>query len=201
MVLLLEEMGYHVCPSPFFATVVLGALPILMEDTEEQKKDFLPKIASGERLLTLALTDLHTRWIPTSPRVSAFFDGREYVIDATKLFVPYAHAADHFLLVARTQESRDPWEGLMIFVVDARTPRKTLTRLENLQNDKQFEAVFDQIFVSPENIVGGLDKGGPIVIDVLAKAAVARGAEMVGGAQAAMDMAMKFAGERVQYKC
>jgi alkylation response protein AidB-like acyl-CoA dehydrogenase len=51
------------------------------------------------------------------------------------------------------------------------------------------------IFVSPGNIVGGLDIAGPIVIDVLAKAAVARGAEMVGGAQAAMDIAMKFAGE------
>jgi len=89
----------------------------------------------------------------------------------------------------------------MIFVVDVRTPGITLTRLENLQNDRQFEAVFDLICVSPENIVGGLDKGGPIVIDVLAKAAVARGAEMLGGAQAAMDMAMKFAGERVQYKC
>jgi len=148
LVLLLEEMGYHVCPSPFFATVVLGALPILMEGTEEEKKDFLPKIASGERLLTLALTDPHTRWVPTSPRVSAFFDGREYVSDATKLFVPYAHPADHFLLVARTQESRDPWEGLMIFVGDVRTPGITLARLENLQNDKQFEAVFDHLCFS-----------------------------------------------------
>jgi len=199
LVLLAEEMGYHVCPSPFLPTVVLGCLPILLAGSEDQKRRFLPAVSRGEKILTMALVEPNTGQEVTLPSVNAVSDGGEYVLNATKLFVPYAHMADCFLCVTRTREGHDAQEGLTIFLVDAKAPGIRLTPLDTLENDKQFEVVLDRVRVPQENILGGVDRGGPVVGDVLTKAAVARAAEMVGGAQAAMEMAMQYAKERVQF--
>jgi len=199
LVLLLEEMGYNICPGPFFSTVVLGGLPILLAGDEAQKREFLPGIASGEIFLTLALTEANCRHHDTLPQVNAVPDNDGYVINSTKLFVLDAHLARHFLCVTRTGEASDPEEGITIFLVDAQAPGITRTRLKTLENDKQFEVVFDGVRVPKENILGGLDQGGPVLSDALRKAALARSAEMIGGAQAVMDMAMVYAKERVQF--
>jgi alkylation response protein AidB-like acyl-CoA dehydrogenase len=94
LIILFEEMGYNICPGPFFSTVVLGSLPILTAGSEEQKKEFLPKIASGEIILTLALTEPSASYDASSLRVSAHSDNDEYVINGTKLFVLDANNAD-----------------------------------------------------------------------------------------------------------
>ena len=199
LVVLLEEMGYNILPGPFFSTIVLGGLPILKAGSEEQKKKFLSRIARGELILTMALTEPSASYDASAIAVKASPRNSEYSINGTKLFVADANVADYLLCVARTKETANPQTGITIFVVDAKTPGIKCTLLETLARDKQNEVVFDNVNVAKENIVGGLDHGWPVIQDTLEKAAVAKCAEMVGGAQAALEMAVNYAKERIQF--
>jgi alkylation response protein AidB-like acyl-CoA dehydrogenase len=199
LAVLLEEMGYNIVPGPFFSTVVLGGLTILTAGNEEQKNELLPRVARGGIVLGLALTEPSASYDAASVKTKATARNGEYVINGTKLFVLNANVADHILCVARTRKTKNPEDGITVFLVDARSPGLKCTLLKTLARDKQCEVVFDNVTVSKESIVGKRDEGWPIVKDVLQKATVAKCAEMVGGAQAALDMAVNYAKERVQF--
>jgi len=199
LVVLLEEMGYNILPGPFFSTVVLGGLPILKAGNEEQRKKFLSRIARGELIFTMALTEPTASYDASAITVKASPRNSEYSINGTKLFVTDANVADYLLCVARTEETANREAGITIFVVDAKTPGIKCTLLETLARDKQNEVVFDNVNVAKENIVGGLDHGWPVIQNTLEKAAVAKCAEMIGGAQATLDMAVNYAKERIQF--
>jgi 3-oxocholest-4-en-26-oyl-CoA dehydrogenase beta subunit len=199
LIIILEEMGYNILPGPFFSTMVLGALPILNAGTEKQKGLYLPAIASGEKIFTMALTEVNGKYDAASVAVKATPGGDDYVISGIKLFVPDAHLADYILCVARTKDSADPEEGITIFIVDRKLPGIRTTLLKTLARDKQTEVVFENVKVGQDCILGGLDCGWPVVRNTLQKAAVAKAAELVGHSQAALDMAVNYAKERVQF--
>jgi len=199
LVILLEEMGYNIVPGPFFSTVVLGGLSVLAGGSEEQKTEFLPKIASGEIILSVALTEPTAGYDAASIKTKAIARNGKYVIKGTKLFVLDAHVADYILCVARTKQAKNPEEGITLFLVNAKSPGVKCTLLKTLARDKQCEVVFDDVTVSANSIVGRRDAGWPIVKNVLRRATVAKCAEMVGGAQAVLDMAVSYAKERVQF--
>jgi alkylation response protein AidB-like acyl-CoA dehydrogenase len=199
LAVLLEEMGYNIVPSPFFSTVVLGGLTILAAGSEEQKMEFLPKIASGGMILSFALTEPTASYDAASIETEAIARNGKYVIKGTKLFVLNANVADYILCVARTKKTKNPEDGITIFLVDAKSPGIKCTLLKTLARDKQCEVVFDNVTVSEKGIVGKRDGGWPIVKDILQKATVAKCTEMIGGAQAALDMAVNYAKERVQF--
>ncbi|OGO01754.1 MAG: hypothetical protein A2Y59_01770, partial [Chloroflexi bacterium RBG_13_52_14] len=196
---LLEAMGYNVVPGPFFSTVVLSGLAIMAAGTEEQKQEFLSGIASGKLILTLALTETNARYTAASVKTTATAHNDSYIIKGTKLFVPDAHIADYLLCVTRTKATGKPENGISIFLVDVRSPGVKCTLLKTLARDKQCEVILDNVSVPKKNILGGLNRGWQVVQDVLQKATVAKCAEMVGGAQAALDMAVNYAKERVQF--
>jgi len=199
LIVLIEEMGYNILPGPFFSTVVLGGLTILAAGSEEQKKEFLPKVASGEMILTLALTEPSADYNAASIKTKATARNDGYVINGTKLFVPDANVADYILCVARTKETKNPEDGITIFLVDTRSPGVKCTLLKTLARDKQCEIIFGNVTVPKKNILGKPDQGWPIVEGTIQKATVAKCAEMVGGAQAALEMAVRYAKERVQF--
>jgi alkylation response protein AidB-like acyl-CoA dehydrogenase len=199
LVVLLEAMGYNVVPGPFFSTVVLGGLTILSAGNEEQKKDFLSRIATGKLILTLALTEPSARYDAASIKTTAVAHNGNHIINGMKLFVPDANVADYLLCVARTKTTGKPENGITVFLVDSKSPGVKCTLLKTLARDKQCEIIFDKVSVPKNNILGGLNRGWQVVQDVLQKAKVAKCAEMVGGAQAALDMAVAYAKERVQF--
>ena len=199
LIVLLEEMGYNILPGPFFSTVVLCGLTILASGTEEQKRELLPKIANGEMILALALTEPSASYDAASIKAKATAHNDDYIINGTKLFVLDANVADYILCVARTKETKNPEDGLTIFLVDAKSPGIKCTLLKTLARDKQCEIVLDNVTLPKKNILGKLDQGWPIVKDALQKATAAKCAEMVGGAQAALEMTVKYAKERVQF--
>ena len=102
LAVLLEEMGRACLPGPFFATVVLGALTILENGSDKQKAGYLPQIAAGKMIMTMALNEADGLYEADSIATTAFADRDDYIINGTKLFVPYAHAADYILCAART---------------------------------------------------------------------------------------------------
>lgn len=199
LIVLLDEMGYNIVPGPFFATVVLAGFTLLEAGSEEQKQTYLARICSGEMIMTLALTELDGTYLPESVETVAEAKGDKYVLKGNKLFVPDANVADFLLVAARTKTGIDPAEGISIFLVDVKSPGVKVVPLKTLGRDKLCEVVFDNVTVPSKDLVGKLNGGWPVIKSILRKAAVAKCAEMVGGAQASLDMAVSYAKERVQF--
>jgi len=199
LVALLEEMGRGCFSGPFFSTAVLGGLTILDAGTEEQKREFLPKIAGGESILTLALTERDVSYEPSGVRLKATADKDGYILDGEKLFVPDAHIADWLLCVARTTEDTMGVDGITVFLTDANSPGISYTVLKTLAGDKQCRVVFDSVKVPKTRILGELDQGWPIVYRALQRATVAQCAEMLGGAQRVLEMVVDYAKDRQQF--
>jgi len=199
LAVLREEMGRACLPGPFFSTVVLGGFTILEAANEEQKKELLPKIANGDLILTVALTEPSAKYDPASVTVKAVPDKDDYVINGTKLFVENAHIADYIICVTRTKDGANPEDGITLFLVEGKSAGISTTVLKTIAGDKQCEVVFDNVRVAKKNMLGELDKGWPVVEKMLEKATVALCAQMVGGAQAALDMSIAYAKERIQF--
>lgn len=199
LTILLEEFGRALVPSPFLPTVVYCGLPILAAGTVEQKQDFLPKIAAGEIIMSLAWTEPSASYRPSGIAVEATPSGDDYIISGIKLFVPDAHIADWLLCVTRTGESEKEEEGVTIFLMDAKSSGLSYTPLSSLASDKQFEVVFDGVRVPKRNMLGELDYGWEIMEKAMGKAAIAQCALMVGGAQQVLEMSVAYASERVQF--
>ena len=199
-----EEMGRAMLPSPHLSTVVLCGLAILEAGTEEQKADLLPKIAKGDLILSLALTEPESSWDGKAweaegVTVRATPDGDDYIIDGTKLFVHDAHIADYLLCVTRTRDGEKPDDGVTLFFVDAKDPGISYEILETTAGDKQSEVTFNKVKVPKKNIIGALHGGWPPLEKVMKKGAVLLCAEMVGAGQRVLEITVDYAKARIQF--
>ena len=199
LIVVLEEMGRACLISPFFATVVLGASAIIESGSETQKQEYLPQIAEGKAVVTLALTEESGSYSPDAIKVKARPEANGYVINGTKMFVPDAIVADYLLCLARTSEDKNADEGLTLFIVDKNTPGIECILLKTISGEKQCEVVFDNVKVSANNLLGELDKGWFYLQTVLRKAAVAKCAEMIGAAQQVLNLTLEYAKERMAF--
>jgi len=197
---LLEEMGRACLPGPFFSTVVLGGGTLLEGGNESQKKEFLPLIASGDRILTLAHTEpATTQFDPFLIQLKAQAEGEHYSLEGKKLFVPDAHVAHWLICAARTQGEPSSPEGISLFLVDSGSRGLAWELLKTVARDKQCEVRFQKVKVPANNLMGPLNGGGRILEKVMAKAGLAKCAEMVGGAQFVLEMCVGYAKEREQF--
>ncbi len=199
LIVLLEELGRALLPSPFLPTVVHCGFPILFAGTEEQKREFLPKIASGELIMTLAMTEESGSYQASGITVGAASEKDEYVIRGSKLFVVDAHVADWLLCVTRSKEAENKDDGISLLLVDGKSPGIRRTPLKNMAWEKQFEVVFDGVRVPKKNLLGPPDKGWEIVKKMMEHAAVAECSLMIGGAGQALEMTIEYAKTRVQF--
>jgi alkylation response protein AidB-like acyl-CoA dehydrogenase len=199
LIILIQEMGRNILPGPYFSTVVLASLPILWAGTDNQKQQLLPRIATGDMILTMALHEPNARYDAAGVEAKASPQGDSFVISGTKLFVENAHIADHLICVTRTATGASPEDGITLFLVDAKTPGITCEVVPTMADDKLCEVVFDNVSVPKENMLGQQDKGWDIVARALEHATMAKCAEMVGGAEAVLDMTLEYVKERVQY--
>jgi alkylation response protein AidB-like acyl-CoA dehydrogenase len=197
LVVLLEEFGRALVPGPFISTVVLGGVPIMEAGTEEQKQQFLPKIASGELIMTMALTEPSAKWTADGVQLEAKKDGSDYVLNGTKLFVQDAHVSDYMVVATRTGGSGE--DGITLFLVDSKSPGIKFEVLKTIAADKQCEVTFDNVKVPASAILGGEGKGWPIIEKTKDVATVAACAYLVGLSQMDFDVTLNYAKERVQF--
>jgi alkylation response protein AidB-like acyl-CoA dehydrogenase len=197
LAVLLEEMGRSCLPGPYFSTVVLAGGAILEAGSEEQKQKFLGEISEGKLIATLALTEPSASYDAKDIQVTATAEGGGYVVSGTKLFVPDANVADVMVVVART--GGQGAEGITLLLVDPKAAGVSITQLKTIASDKLCEVTFDKVKVGQDAVLGAVGKGWPVVEAVLQKAAVAKCAEMVGGAQQVLEMTVNYAKERVQF--
>ena len=197
---IMEEMGASLCPSPFFATAVLGAQAILRGGSEAQKKEYLSKVSAGEIKLTLAVQEDDTVSGDFYIRGSAGKHGCNYVLNGNKLFVPYAHAADAVICAMRTGGHPADKEGISLFIVDPGADgvqRRILKTMD--MTTRQCEIVLDNVVVSESALLGPPDQGGKILRDVVDYATVAMCGEMLGGMRKSFDLALEYTKIREQF--
>ncbi len=124
--------------------------------------------------------------------------GDGYVLNGTKLFVPYANSAKHLLVVGRTG-SGDSENGITLFMVDAKSDGIDIEEMPTAARDMKCAVQFKDVSVSKNNILGEVDNGWQIVDHLLQYGGVLKAAEMSGGTQAALDLAVKYSKERHQF--
>jgi alkylation response protein AidB-like acyl-CoA dehydrogenase len=196
--ILLEEMGRNILPGPFICTLIEGAYPLMDAGTEDQKKEFLPKIASGELICTMAQLEPNGLFDASGITLKATQKGDSYVLDGTKVFVEMANVANYILCMART--GKGPTEdGITVFLVDAKSPGIHIEVMPTIGMDKLCEVQFKNVSVRAENIIGKVGKGWAVVENVMRRGAIAKCAESIGGMQVVVDMTVAYSKERVQY--
>ena len=189
--IVLEEMGRSLLCAPFFSTVVLAANTLIHSGDEAAKKQYLPGIASGETIATLAFTEPSGKWDQAGITLPATKSGDGYTLTGTKMFVIDGNTAGLIIVAARTEN------GVSLFAVDGDAAGLTRTNLSTMdQTRKQSKLEFAN---TPATLIGAEGKGWDVIGTVLDLAAVGLAAEQVGGAQKVLEMAVEYAKVRVQF--
>ena len=199
LVILLEETGRALLPSPFLPTV-LGGITVHGAGSEAQKAELLPGIISGDIILSLTLSESSTPYPDSMIATRAVAESGDYVINGMKLFVPMAHVADYLICTARTSDGGKANDGITSFIINAKSPGISYTLLKTIGRDKQYEVVFENVAVPAGSILGEYVKDWASVSQILlSKATLAQCAEMNGGAQKVIEMTVEYAKERVTF--
>ena len=199
LAVLLEEMGHALVPGPFFATVLLGGLTVLDVGTDAQKQDILPRICSGELMMTMALTEPSVTYEAWGIEATAQRQGDNYLINGTKLFVADAHAADLMIVVARTSSEGGPEDGITLFLVPAGAPGLGVNPLNTIGSDRQSEVLLQGVSVPSSSILGEVGAGWPIAHRAIQRATTGKCLEMLGGANAILEMTLEYVKQRTQF--
>jgi len=197
--ILIEEMGRSLLPGPFLSSVVLGGLGILDAGSDRQREKFIPLIAGGDVTIAMALTEPAASYMASGITTRAMHTNSMYSIEGSKLFVGYANVCDYLLTIAMTGEAESPENGLTAFLVPVKLPGIRCNVIPTIALDKQCEVVFQGTEVSQEDVLGDVGGGWRVIEKAMLRGAAAKCAEMVGGAEAVLEMATSYAKDRVQY--
>ncbi|MFJ6938401.1 acyl-CoA dehydrogenase family protein [Streptomyces sp. NPDC101132] len=202
-VLVTEELGRGDSAVRGILSVSLGlvAKTVAAWGSEEQKRHWLPRLCSGEALGCFGLTEAGTGSDAAHLATRAVRDGDGYVIDGSKMFITNGTLADVVLLFARTGEEPGH-RGISAFLVPADTPGLTRREIHGklgLRGQATAELVLQGVRVPQSALLGPAGKGFSVAMSALAKGRMSVAAGCVGLAQAALDAAVSYAGQREQF--
>jgi alkylation response protein AidB-like acyl-CoA dehydrogenase len=187
--------------STTYAANALGTYPILLFGTNEQKKKFLPDIATGKRLVAFGLTEANAGSDAAGIQTTATLDGDEYVLNGTKQWITNGGEAEIYTIIAITDRAKGA-RGASAFIVEKGTPGFSFGKKEKkmgIRASVTSELVFEDCRIPKENILGKQGMGFIVAMKTLDQSRVGVGAQGLGVAQGALDEAIKFARERVQF--
>ncbi|QGZ48171.1 acyl-CoA dehydrogenase [Streptomyces sp. QHH-9511] len=201
--LVTEELGRGDSSVRGIVSVSLGlvAKTIASWGSEEQKRQWLPRLASGDAVGCFGLTEPGTGSDAGSLATRAVRDGDAYVINGSKMFITNGTWADVVLLFARTNDAPGH-KGVSAFLVPTDTPgltRRTIHGKLGLRGQATAELVLEDVRVPAAALMGAEGKGFSLAMSALAKGRMSVAAGCVGIAQAALDAAVRYAGEREQF--
>jgi alkylation response protein AidB-like acyl-CoA dehydrogenase len=192
--LVLEELGRAAYPGPYFASVALGGLGLMLGGSAAQKERWLPAIASGQARLSAALVEESLDWDPAATGATASPRGDGWTLTGVKRFVPWAHVADLVLVPARGPQ------GLSLFLVDPRSPGVSLQPMVGIDLATRWsEMKLGGVTVKADAVVGQPGGAGSLLEALLRRAAVCASAEMLGAARRCLDMSVEYAKVREQF--
>jgi alkylation response protein AidB-like acyl-CoA dehydrogenase len=192
---LYEELGRAPLPGPFFSSGVLGALTVMEAGTDEQRRALLPRVARGEAVLTVAITEPNAAWGPQGITLAPQRTNGAYRLDGTKLFVSDATSATDLVVAVRTGEAP---ADVSLLLVDAHARGVHARRLAGFLS-WQCEVTFDGVEVDSTRVLGRENQGWGALDRALLRAVPVLCSYMVGGCQAVFDLSVAHSQVRVQF--
>ncbi len=195
-VVLYEEFGRSLAPSPHFVSSILSGGALTVAGSDEQKQAWLPRLVTGEAILTPAWLEPENGFGQTGVQVRAVPDGDGFAITGTKRHVAFAKAATALIVLARTGDAPGDVD---LFVVDTGADGVTLTQQMSIASDTQYRVDLDHVRVTPADRIGAAGTGWSTWDTVMHDGIIMAAAQAVGGAQYAMDITVQYAKDRQQF--
>jgi alkylation response protein AidB-like acyl-CoA dehydrogenase len=183
------------------AATALGTFPILLFATDEQKKKYLPDIASGKKLAAFGLTEANAGSDALSMKTAAVKDGDSYVLNGTKQWITNGENAEIYTIIAKTNPTKGA-RGLSAFIVEKGTPGFTFGKHEDkmgIRASSTTELVFQDCRIPAANLLAREGMGAVVTITTLNNSRPGVGAQALGIAAGALDDAVKYSRERIQF--
>lgn len=202
-ILTIEEIS-RACASTGVILAVhtsVGSLPILYLGTEEQKRKYLPRLASGEWIGAFALTEPNAGSDAANISTTAYLDGDHYILNGSKIFITSGGQASLYITFVTLDRNKGR-NGITCLIVEKDTPGFSIGKIEEkmgLCASQTAELVFENARVPVENLLGKEGEGFKVAMAVLDGGRIGIGAQGVGIAQAALDAALDYARQRVQF--
>jgi alkylation response protein AidB-like acyl-CoA dehydrogenase len=191
-----QEFGRGPLPGPFFSSGVLSALVMLEAGSEQQRRRYLPAIARGENIFSVAITEPARSWGPHGIALMAERHGESYRLNGIKLFVSDAVAATHLIVAVRTGPTLD---ATSLLVVDKNTKGVTVRLLPGFIG-WQAEVAFDNVEIPAEGLLlNGENEGWAALTRAMEHALPIICAYQVGSSQAIFEMSVEYSQTRVQF--
>ena len=195
---IMQEVGKTLTPSPLFATAVMGASAINTFGTQEQKAEYLPKIAAGNITTAIAI-DEESHHAPFNSMAQAELVGDEWVLNGKKKFVVDGASADILIILARTSGIKGDKAGLTLFIVDANHTGVEIIKTDMADCRNYANIVLDNVKISKDALLGDQESGGEAIDKILDEGRIALSAEMLGNSEAAFEMTLNYLKERKQF--
>ncbi|MBU4563602.1 MAG: acyl-CoA dehydrogenase family protein [Proteobacteria bacterium] len=183
----------------------IGSLGILYDGTPDQREQFLPPIACGEKTIAFALTEPDAGSDASAIRTSAVRDGDDFILNGRKMFITNGAIAELVTVLAVTDPQKKARGGITAFVIEKGTPGFSVGKLEKkmgLKGSGTAELIFEDCRVPVNSIIGGeamIGKGFRTAMRVLDKGRLTLAAASVGMARRALELAVLYAKQRVQF--
>ena len=191
--LLLQEVGRTVAPVPVFPALVLGALPLAQFGSETQKKEWLPGIARGERILTAALSEFESS-DPLAPATRAEVLGDGYRLTGTRTNVPCGLQATHILVPAAFDDG-----SIGLFFVEPGGDAVTLTAQKTSDGQPHAQLELSGARVAGDARLDSGTDGAEVLCWLVERAVAARCMMQLGVAERALEMTAEYSRERIQF--
>lgn len=199
LMILMRELGRHICPSPFLSTAVIAGEAIARAGTDAQRQRYIEQIVGGELIVAFAYQEFTRTFHPGAITLDALVADGHYVLNGTKMFVEHAAGADLLLVVARTSGTAAAASGLTMFLVDAKADGITYTHTPTMDRGRQYTVEFGGVRVPRDHVLGRVDDAWIDLEPVLHKAALAFSAFTNGACFQLHEQSTQFAKERVQF--
>lgn len=199
LAVVLEALGRVLAPEPFLSTVLLAGQLITIAGNEQQKRTWLPGIATGEKILTVAYQETRSRYDVHRVTTKAERDGNAWRISGEKIQVLDGPSADLFIVSARTAgEANDP-NGMSLFFIPQDTPGLTVIPQHRLDNRAIALVSLNNVTVGADSLIGSLGEGGKLLSQTVDRATVGLCAEMLGSMSRIFDDTMTYLKTRQQF--
>jgi len=196
--LVLEQVGRNLSASPLQSTVLVAATLVAQLGNAQQKEQWLPAIAAGDKLVTLALQE-GSHHAPQQCVLSATPDGEDYVLNGSKVLVLDAGAADSFIVIARTAGAAGDEQGLSAFLVDADTAGLAIERRSLVDSRDAGALTLDGVRVPAANLLGAVDEAWDGLTRALDIANIGLASELLGLSTEAFERTVAYLKERKQF--
>ena len=194
----MEEIGRNLTPSPFLATAVIAAAALTHGGSAAQQQAYLPAIAAGSLLATLAI-DEGAKHRPLHTALQATRAGNGFRLSGSKALVIDGHIADLVIVAARSAGNPGDRDGLTLFLVDAKASGLTIERTAMLDYHNAARLEFNNVEVTSDSVLGELDHGAALLERVLNIGRVAVASELLGVAEGVFARTVAYLKERKQF--